>query len=433
MLPLTRLLACLPARLHVEFTDDPRSRPLQWRFRLEEASKMLAFRILGSVCDTAAGSQAPDFAVQLSASATWTVDESMFIADVVIDSNQTASLVSALCCVEFDGAAVGDTFVVKIGTGTVALRSACPDQIPFAAATAAARLRKQGFERTRKEPLGSGFFSSVFEAKCVAATGPCPVGGLVAIKELFRPFDPESMNEASVQLTSNSFPHCVKCFNLFIDSVSGRLCLVFERCLGGNLESFLRNCSRPIDEALLTSWFVQMLEALVAMSAVGVTHDDIALRNVLLLTAHDTSALRLSDFGIARFAGRAGSSAKQDYGSAAPECAAGELSSSASDMWSLGCLMLQLASRDPKRLSAALREPGSESKTDDKPQSLQHRLYQDVASACQEAGYSDEFRAIVCSLLVLDPKQRASAGGVLTRLRPTGLGCSCFVPCMPAF
>lgn len=181
----------------------------------------------------------------------------------------------------------------------------------------------------------------MYEAKCVAAMGSFNVCDLVAIKEIDGKFDSCSLDEANALLTSNSFPNCVKFLKLFVDSESGHLCLVFEHCADGDLLSFLRTRARPIDERLLTSWLVQLLEALVAMEAKGVTHDDIALRNVLLTSTDDLSLIRLADFGLSRFAGSRLASQRELYDSVAPECAAGSGGSGcskptpASDAWSL--------------------------------------------------------------------------------------------------
>ena len=86
----------------------------------------------------------------------------------------------------------------------------------FAAKSAADRLRQEhGFVRTGRGELGRGFYSSVYEAKCVAAKGPFKVGDLVAIKELADSDTKAAEDEVSVLLTSNKFPNCVHCLIKF--------------------------------------------------------------------------------------------------------------------------------------------------------------------------------------------------------------------------
>jgi serine/threonine protein kinase len=362
----------------------------------------------------------------------------MFTAALTFESEQFSAFVSVRCRVLFAALLASPLPSNWNRVSLWMLSRAATDiaAVHSSAEKAAARLAEHGFVRTRAAPLGSGFFSSVYEAKCIAATGPFKAGDLVAIKEIESASDTKTReHEISALMASQTFPNCIKCLKVFTDSVSGRLCLVFEHCAGGDLAAFLRTRTRSIDEKLLTGWFVQLLEALVAMEQKGVTHDDIALRNVLLVSADDLTAVRLADFGIARFAGAYGASYRQDYGSGclAPEVTAGGKPSSPSDVWSLGCVMLQLLSRVSECISNALRDSDSmttESKGDSKgssskPLSAQARLDAAIASACRDSKYSAAMRDAVSNMLVIDPTQRCSASSVLATLKPTGDSTDC--------
>lgn len=257
----------------------------------------------------------------------------------------------------------------------------------------------------------------MFEAECVAPTGPIKIGDRVAIKEILRSVAKTRDDDFSILLSSNSLPNCVKCLAVFTDSATGRPHLVFELCPGGDLAAFLRKTVTSIDEGLLIAWFAQLLQALVAMAAKGVTHDDIALRNLLLLGRSNTSmrSIRVADFGIAQFTHCAGSSPREAYSGVAPEAAAGGKPNSASDAWSLGVVMLQLITRDVDCVRAAL---AVESKGDSKRDAGEAQLHAMIAA--HQGKYASRLLEAVARLLVFDPKQRASARDVLAMLKPVG-------------
>ena len=289
-----------------------------------------------------------------------------------------------------------------------------------AAASASGRLAKLGFDRGRL--LGRGFFGSVYEAKVVAETGDYKLGQLVAIKEIEDPAQ-GSENEISALLTLQS-PHAVRCLRVLRDAVSGHVLLVFEHCAGGDLQSFLSKQTRAVDEKLLLGWLKQLLDALVVLADKRAVHGDIALRNVLLVKAGDElSAVKLADFGLAQWAAGSAAVVKHSSRSVAPECADGMTKPTPlSDVWSLGCLLLQLMTLDADCMRAAMMAEAKSDAGDARGSggfAKQKQLDKAVASAAESAGYSKLLVDVVQRMLTIDPSQRISAQSALSRVAPT--------------
>lgn len=150
---------------------------------------------------------------------------------------------------------------------------------------------------------------------------------------------------------------------------------------------------------------LEVARALEATHAIGVVHRDIKPANVMV----DGSSVKVLDFGIAQLTEGPEVTAKDVIGTAAfmsPEQARGERASTASDLYSLGCLLVaMLAGRPPFVGDTSLAV--ARQQIEDAPPRLR-TLRPDAPAALE---------ALVAELLAKRPQDRPDAPAVVARLR----------------
>ncbi|KIY92594.1 NIMA (never in mitosisa)-related kinase [Monoraphidium neglectum] len=135
------------------------------------------------------------------------------------------------------------------------------------------------------------------------------------------------------------------------------LCLLLERCEGGTLGAILKSRAgagdaeappQPFPEDTVMGWFVQLLLALDRLHSIHVCHRDIKPENILLCGGH--RILKLADLGVSTLLDSANPLAETCMGTpayTAPEVIAGRPYSTAADVWSAGCTLVEMAARRP--------------------------------------------------------------------------------------
>jgi eukaryotic-like serine/threonine-protein kinase len=137
-------------------------------------------------------------------------------------------------------------------------------------------------------------------------------------------------------------PHIVQIYDF--DDHAARPLLVEELCGGGTLASVVQAAPLPWDRVCAIA--LPIAEALAHAHAAGVVHRDLKPSNVLFATG---GRLVVADFGLARIQAASDSTittsgarlGSPEYWS--PEQAAGEPVSDRADLYSLGCVLYQLA------------------------------------------------------------------------------------------
>lgn len=152
--------------------------------------------------------------------------------------------------------------------------------------------------------------------------------------------------------------HCVPLRDWF--DYRGHVCMVFQR-LGPSLFDFLRrNNYRPFPIDLVQQFSRQMLEAVEYMHALHLVHTDLKPENILLesletsrassssgdLTVPSTPAIKVIDFGSSTFEEQYHSNIVSTRHYRAPEIILGHGWSYPCDMWSIGCIMVELITGD---------------------------------------------------------------------------------------
>ncbi|ACO60661.1 predicted protein, partial [Micromonas commoda] len=184
-------------------------------------------------------------------------------------------------------------------------------------------------------------------------------GTRVAIKQV----DLHEMSERKrlrclreVQLLGNlRHPGIVEMYDSFLDDE--KLCIVFEWAAGGDLKRLLRKhlaAGALLDEGTVWRTFRQIAAAVAHMHERRVMHRDIKPANVLV-TAN--GRCKVADLGLGRQFGSNTVAVDSKVGTpyyVSPEVVKGEPYDWSSDVWSLGCLLYELATlRSPFEMEGA--------------------------------------------------------------------------------
>lgn len=155
--------------------------------------------------------------------------------------------------------------------------------------------------------------------------------------------------------------HCVQLLEWF--DYRGHVCMVFER-LGPSLYDFLRrNGYKPFPLAMAQAFARQLLESLAFMHELHLVHTDLKPENILLLTPEVSKGappasskvgkrlpasthIRVIDFGSATFDSDYHSSVVSTRHYRAPEIILGLGWSYPCDIWSMGCILVELLTGD---------------------------------------------------------------------------------------
>jgi len=172
-------------------------------------------------------------------------------------------------------------------------------------------------------------------------------GKHVVIKEI--PVELKTSNERQVALGEAktlqmfSFPFIIGYYEYFFDD--NNLCIVMEYAEGGTLAEFLadRNGHHMDDDQIL-HLFAQIVLSLQHLHSRQVLHRDLKTQNILLNRTR--TVCKLSDFGISKILSNTKSKATTVLGTPSymsPEICEGQPYNQKSDIWSLGCVLYELA------------------------------------------------------------------------------------------
>lgn len=148
--------------------------------------------------------------------------------------------------------------------------------------------------------------------------------------------------------------HFVVMYDAF--SFDGHYSLVFE-CLGPSLYDFLKRHSyRPFPMTCIQDFSVQLLEALEFIHAFRLCHTDLKIENVLLVSGREvlyrnrpvpaSTRIKIIDFGGASYDSDKKARVINTRQYRAPEVVLDTAWSMPSDMWSLGCILVELYQGD---------------------------------------------------------------------------------------
>ena len=256
------------------------------------------------------------------------------------------------------------------------------------------------------EVIGRGGMSSVYRARDEN------LGRDVALK-LFAPQAPDAdelkRQEAEITLLATlNHPSLVTLFDVGVDEripEEPRPFLTMELVQGQDLRNRLRHSEVPLDELAVIG--AGIADALAYVHGLGILHRDIKPGNILLVQTRPGEPLRakVADFGIARIADATRLTATGAMvGTAAylsPEQAMGSALTPATDIYSLGLVLLECIKR-------TIEYPGSP------VESAVARLHRaPEIPADLPAGWADLLR----SMTAIEPLERPAAADIETALR----------------
>eukprot|EP01012_Entosiphon_sulcatum_P042630 TRINITY_DN56683_c0_g1_i1.p1 TRINITY_DN56683_c0_g1~~TRINITY_DN56683_c0_g1_i1.p1 ORF type:complete len:564 (-),score=49.19 TRINITY_DN56683_c0_g1_i1:139-1830(-) len=171
-------------------------------------------------------------------------------------------------------------------------------------------------------------------------------GSLVAVKEYNERcnVDYVRVKQEVERMEQLSHPMVVKYYGC--DMEMGRLAIVMEYLPGGSVDLLLQRFGK-LRPNVLRLFTRQILEGLQYLHKKGVIHGDIKAANVLLSTS---ATVKLADFGCSIFRNECPEKGKNVQGSLlwmAPEVVKFGATSWASDVWSFGCTVIQMATARP--------------------------------------------------------------------------------------
>ena len=263
-----------------------------------------------------------------------------------------------------------------------------------------------GGRYTLGDVIGRGGMSSVYCARDEN------LGRDVALK-LFAPQSPDAnelkRQEAEIQLLATlNHPSLVTLFDAGIDARipdEPRPFLTMELVEGQDLRSRIRHSPVPLDEIAVIG--AGIADALAYVHGLGIIHRDIKPANILLVQIRPGEPLRpkLTDFGIARIVdGTRLTATGTMVGTAAylsPEQAMGSPLSPATDIYSLGLVLLEC-------IKQTMEYPGSAVESAVARLHRAPEIPSDVPS---------EWSDLIRSMTAIEPLERPAAADVETALR----------------
>lgn len=248
------------------------------------------------------------------------------------------------------------------------------------------------------KPIGSGKFSVVYKAERITD------GMQVALKniKIFDVVDPKQRDKCLKEvrlLQSLDHPNIIKYLNSFI--VDNELLIAIEWAERGDLKRIIKRAQAEesvIEESRVWEYLFQMAGALQHMHERRIMHRDLKPANIMITA---DGSLKLGDLGLGRSLSSQTLEAYSRVGTPlymSPEVLKSEGYDWKSDVWSLGCIVYELM---------ALRSPF---KSDEEKMSL-YDLFQTINKGQYPPlpeRYSAELRALVDTMLLLDPNQRSA-------------------------
>lgn len=197
-----------------------------------------------------------------------------------------------------------------------------------------------------------------------------------------------AMNEAKVLSKLSLHPNIISYYDSF--EVDGTLMIEMEYADGGTLAQYLSRLEKDLEEREILLIFQQMLSALKYIHVNNILHRDLKTANIFLTKE---GVVKLGDFGISKQL--EGSKANTVLGTPyyiSPEMCEGKEYNHKSDIWALGCILYEMASRQKTFEGSNLP-------------ALVNKIMKGQFAPIR-GNYSPEFRAMVGDILQKDPDTR---------------------------
>lgn len=209
-----------------------------------------------------------------------------------------------------------------------------------------------------------------------------------------------AVNEIRI-LASISHPNIIGYKEAFIDQASNNLCLIIELADGGDLLQKITQTKQRRDffhESEIWQIFIQTLRGLKCLHDLNILHRDLKCANVYLFK---NGCIKLGDMNVSKVAklGLVYTQTGTPY-YASPEVWKDRPYDSKSDIWSLGCVLYEVAALNPPFQANDMQG-----------------LYKKVICGDYPAlplRYSQDLSKLISMLLKVDPRKRPSCNELLS-------------------
>lgn len=195
-------------------------------------------------------------------------------------------------------------------------------------------------------------------------------------------------------------PNIVQYIEGFI--TSSEIIIIMEQCAGGDLSqliSYHKKNSSFFPEQTILDWLNQMLSALKHIHSLKIIHRDIKPANIFVTL---DGKLKFGDFGISKTLDSTNDVALTQIGTPlylSPEVCDNLPYTNKSDIWSLGCVVYELATFEKPFMANSLVALAMQI-IEDQPRDIGNR-------------YSNKFQQLIDIMLQKDPKRRLSAKEIM--------------------
>eukprot|EP00668_Euglena_longa_P001627 GGOE01001921.1.p1 GENE.GGOE01001921.1~~GGOE01001921.1.p1 ORF type:complete len:887 (+),score=274.16 GGOE01001921.1:122-2782(+) len=255
-------------------------------------------------------------------------------------------------------------------------------------------MEKYGFEKIKV--IGKGAFGSAILVRN-SADGKKYVAKEVNLFRMKREEREEAKNEIKV-LSKLNHPNIVRYLIHFEEN--SMLYIVMEYADGGDLDSRIKSQrGQPFREDAIMHYFVQVCMALKHLHDRKTLHRDLKGQNIFLTS---TNVVKLGDFGISTILMNTNAQARTMCGTPyyfSPELCQNRPYNNKSDIWSLGCILYELAT-----LKHAFEGQNMKGLL----QKIVRGNYPAVSPS-----YSADLRTLIDSMLQRDPNDRPSVNAIL--------------------
>ena len=206
------------------------------------------------------------------------------------------------------------------------------------------------FSKEKYVPLkeiGRGTFGIAVKAHC-RSTGSTVVIKIIDCSKLTPRQENDAINELNV-LRRLKHPNVVTHLDNY--SESEKLCIVMEYANGGDLYSRIKMKSATrarFSELEIANWFVQMLQGVSYIHSLNIMHRDLKPQNLFLTSdGLENEKILIGDFGVCKVMRSSVDLTTTVTGTPyylSPEVFQKKPYSMKSDVWSLGCVLYELAS-----------------------------------------------------------------------------------------
>mmetsp|Transcript_23171 Transcript_23171/g.33972 ORF Transcript_23171/g.33972 Transcript_23171/m.33972 type:complete len:1021 (-) Transcript_23171:170-3232(-) len=252
--------------------------------------------------------------------------------------------------------------------------------------------------------IGKGKFAVVYRAQRISD------GKIVALKRISVDMIDDKARDKCLKevrlLQSLDHPNIIKYYDSFINE--NDLVIIFEWAAAGDLKRQLRKAierEAGFDERIIWKYFSQIADAIQHMHEKRIMHRDLKPANIFLTL---DGTVKVGDLGLSRELSENTYQAHSKVGTPlymSPEVLRGDGYDFKSDIWSIGCLLYELA-----MLKSPFKSEGLNL------YSLFQKISQGEYSPLPER-YSSELRELAYSMISTDPEARPEIGDICQTAR----------------